>query len=511
MSSTAASTATDQSRPSQRPSTTSPPKKSTRSQSPRAKERRRLQNRIAQRNHRRKLREQAACSEGSLTTEEQGDDFFAHSRASSPGSLSHHPSPLLSGLSGPMDDSFLHDGLAADGTTAWPPLDPSMVLPLTNGIDPSMPHFSGFMPMAQECTCNGVTGPCNIHMDEFRDRLAGLMTAPPSLESSPQPPGAAFMPHCAEDGMLMPPLPFETASASPELCDIQEFRTHARSHTAPYPRSYSSGGGGGGVRSRSHSLQRASLPPRKRSAPVGMSSTTSPYLSPASMAAAAAATTTSHPTIEGGAGDGETPAETAANTARFNAVLDYARSAGFADFDSMVGAYYTSRFQRNSLAEMSQRASRGRRLPKLLQELSEGSAQWSKWDSRSFREGVMESARSICGTEMERLSRDRNWSHERYEMPIFDGMTPDDDSVMSNDGGSPALLPSSGSSTLTHMTVPDDMGTVLQDEAPSLWSLLTELAGTEGLHCDRVSQSVLEILIRARRGQNLDLDPFLTV
>lgn len=38
-------------------------------------------------------------------------------------------------------------------------------------------------------------------------------------------------------------------------------------------------------------------------------------------------------------------------------------------------------------------------------------------------------------------------------------------------------------------------------QSPYLWSLLTELAGPQGLYCDRVAQSALALLLHARRNQ----------
>ena len=48
-------------------------------------------------------------------------------------------------------------------------------------------------------------------------------------------------------------------------------------------------------------------------------------------------------------------------------------------------------------------------------------------------------------------------------------------------------------------TMPENVEAAVQDEAPNLWSLFTELAGPQGLYCDRVSQGVLALLINGRR------------
>ena len=48
--------------------------------------------------------------------------------------------------------------------------------------------------------------------------------------------------------------------------------------------------------------------------------------------------------------------------------------------------------------------------------------------------------------------------------------------------------------------MPEDVvEAVVQDEAPHLWSLLTELAGPQGFYCDQVSQRVLALLINGQQ------------
>lgn len=66
------------------------------------------------------------------------------------------------------------------------------------------------------------------------------------------------------------------------------------------------------------------------------------------------------------------------------------RKAGFQDFDQAVVSYYTAQFKNNSLAAISQRASRSRRLRTVLQELQECSSQWPRRESRGLYEGLVE-------------------------------------------------------------------------------------------------------------------------
>lgn len=81
-----------------------------------------------------------------------------------------------------------------------------------------------------------------------------------------------------------------------------------------------------------------------------------------------------------------TPA--AENTRRFGIVLEAVSTAGFNDFDAMVLAYYTARFEVGSFPAMAQCASRSRRMKTMLQELQEHSSQWPRWESRGLHESV---------------------------------------------------------------------------------------------------------------------------
>jgi len=92
------------------------------------------------------------------------------------------------------------------------------------------------------------------------------------------------------------------------------------------------------------------------------------------------------------------------NTRRLTPILEAVQEAGFPDIDSMIAAYYSSSFEKNSFPDMAQKASRSRRLSKLLVELHEISDSWPKWQSRMFREGIME-----CASESETSQCIRYW------------------------------------------------------------------------------------------------------
>ena len=87
---------------------------------------------------------------------------------------------------------------------------------------------------------------------------------------------------------------------------------------------------------------------------------------------------------------------TASNTTRFKSILEAVNASGFPDFDCMVAAYYTASFEKSSVPAMAQRASRSRRLAKMLREMHESSERWPSWEARGFRESALESASKSC-------------------------------------------------------------------------------------------------------------------
>ena len=84
---------------------------------------------------------------------------------------------------------------------------------------------------------------------------------------------------------------------------------------------------------------------------------------------------------------------TSSNTTRFKSILEAVNASGFPDFDCMVAAYYTGSFEKSSAPAKAQRASRSRRLAKILREMHESSERWPSWEARGIRESALESAR----------------------------------------------------------------------------------------------------------------------
>ncbi|KAK8098098.1 uncharacterized protein PG998_013584 [Apiospora kogelbergensis] len=149
-------------------------------------------------------------------------------------------------------------------------------------------------------------------------------------------------------------------------------------------------------------------------------------------------------------------------TSRFKTILEATKAAGFADFDKMVVAYYTTQFERSSIA-----------------------------------------AKSLCVDEIEHLETEQVLDPVQMETKeistafswLFNHGDNDYEMQLDRPAESPGGMPRQYLSSLS------ERGEVAQDSVPHLWSLLTELAGPHSIYCDRIAQMILAILLDARRTQ----------
>lgn len=211
------------------------------------------------------------------------------------------------------------------------------------------------------CSCNSLTGPCAHHREEMRVQFLGFMSSPqnePNMGSQKKafanPMGDVLL-----DKLMQQPLP--SPPLFPEMQTPVDQGRHTGFHTS------------------------------------NVSSSTSGSASPR---------------------DGPGNTTTATNTSRFKAILTFVRAAGFPDFDSMVTSYYTSSFQKNSVADLAQRSSRGRKLGSVLENLHESASKWTVWESRQYREKVVEAAQSMYIQELDQvIKRARRRQQQQQSMP----------------------------------------------------------------------------------------------
>ncbi|KAI8944362.1 hypothetical protein F4801DRAFT_223458 [Xylaria longipes] len=80
-------------------------------------------------------------------------------------------------------------------------------------------------------------------------------------------------------------------------------------------------------------------------------------------------------------------------------VLSCAQRVGFDSFDTMALHYYTRNFNPASAIALEQHLSRSRRLPELLAELRKQSTNWSAWQRRGYQDETLKTAEEICTVE----------------------------------------------------------------------------------------------------------------
>ncbi|KAM0515861.1 hypothetical protein ACHAPE_005940 [Trichoderma viride] len=84
---------------------------------------------------------------------------------------------------------------------------------------------------------------------------------------------------------------------------------------------------------------------------------------------------------------------------RMEGIMEKVRAAGFESFDALVSAYYCGSFREASPLANEQRLSRNRRLPKVINDVFHATTQWSPWERRGFHEEIFKTAESMLKSE----------------------------------------------------------------------------------------------------------------
>ncbi|KAH7042264.1 hypothetical protein B0J12DRAFT_579556 [Macrophomina phaseolina] len=107
------------------------------------------------------------------------------------------------------------------------------------------------------------------------------------------------------------------------------------------------------------------------------------------------------------------PSKDASLDERVEYVLECAEAVGFDGLDSLAAAYYMGTFDESSLLAAEQRLSRNRRLPKVLAEVFQAAGSWSAWERRGFYEEILQSAESMLVAECSGFAKALDAQQER--------------------------------------------------------------------------------------------------
>ncbi|VUC23612.1 unnamed protein product [Clonostachys rosea] len=99
------------------------------------------------------------------------------------------------------------------------------------------------------------------------------------------------------------------------------------------------------------------------------------------------------------------PAKEAPLDERFECIMNQVEAAGFDNFDQMATAYYSQTFNGSSPMADEQRQSRGRRLPHVISGVYGSSSQWSDWERKGFQEEILKTAESMLTVEGGEVAR----------------------------------------------------------------------------------------------------------
>lgn len=160
------------------------------------------------------------------------------------------------------------------------------------------------------------------------------------------------------------------------------------------------------------------------------------------------------------------------------AILAHARASGFDSFDDLAATYYNHHFDPSSTVAHEQRLSRDYRLPKLFSDFSTATNEWSTWENPAFREEVLNTAKSIVGVE---------GSSARHDLIAkLSSLIDSYDSHGNYDAN-----------TLSHMKQ------IIQDDLPSSWALAMALGNDSGAawQTDRSNHALASVLVMNLAGR----------
>ncbi|POR34499.1 Uncharacterized protein TPAR_05301 [Tolypocladium paradoxum] len=164
---------------------------------------------------------------------------------------------------------------------------------------------------------------------------------------------------------------------------------------------------------------------------------------------------------------------------RFEGIMQHVEAAGFESFDDLVTAYYSDTFCETSPLANEQHLSRNRRLPKVISDVFQATDNWTHWERRGFQEEILKTAESMLISEGSG-GRSSLLSQIRPLIETQDG----------------AIPPNAGEVLL-------GMKKTIQNELPNSWALTMALAANSrtSWQRDRSSTALATIVLLQLSGR----------
>ncbi|KHN99803.1 bZIP transcription factor, bZIP-1 [Metarhizium album ARSEF 1941] len=102
----------------------------------------------------------------------------------------------------------------------------------------------------------------------------------------------------------------------------------------------------------------------------------------------------------GPTGSGPVPARNASMDERMESVIRHMQSNGFQSFDDLATAYYSRTFSDTTPMAAGQNISGNKRLSKVIFDVSQTADDWTYWERRDFHDGILRVAESMVTSEL---------------------------------------------------------------------------------------------------------------
>ncbi|KAK3685291.1 hypothetical protein B0T22DRAFT_465282 [Podospora appendiculata] len=162
---------------------------------------------------------------------------------------------------------------------------------------------------------------------------------------------------------------------------------------------------------------------------------------------------------------------------RFESVMERVEAAGFDNFDELATAYYSETFPESSPLAIEQHLSRNRRLPKLFASVFAASQAWTAWERRGFLEEILKTAETMLVAEGRGVQRTLEGSIVSSLLQTTVAAPAPPGTV----GGSSSPCPPATSTPPASTTAGQNQGIpamkrLIENDLPNLWALTTALA-----------------------------------